>query len=173
MPTWCGALRVEVDRALTEGTPRHGTAAGNTIRSRSALFDRSAYLVIRFLISAAIFLVTAALGLLIAGWLIDGVRLQPAGFTVAVVVFAVCQGVLGPFVFNMARRYASAVLGGIGLVTTLISLAIASLFEGGIQISGITAWVLASLVVWLVTALGGWILGAIFLKRRVEERKAR
>jgi hypothetical protein len=128
---------------------------------------------IRFLISAAIFLGTAAAGLLIAGWLIDGVELQPAGFVVAVLVFALCQGVLGPFVFNVARQYASAVLGGIGLVTTLLSLAIASLFEGGLHITGITAWILASLVVWLVTALGGWVLGAIFVKRRVEARKGR
>ncbi|MBE0011491.1 MULTISPECIES: phage holin family protein [unclassified Arthrobacter] len=127
---------------------------------------------IRFLLHAIINLVTVALGLLIASWLIPGVTLQPAGFTVAVLVFALAQGILGPFVFNVARQYASPVLGGIGLVTTLIALFIASFFDGGLQIRGVSAWVLGTLIVWIVTALGGWILGAIFLKKRSEQRKA-
>lgn len=128
---------------------------------------------IRFLLHVVINLATAAIGLLIASWLIPGVTLQPAGFIVAVLVFALAQGLLGPFVFNMARQYASPILGGIGLVTTLIALLIASFFDGGLQIRGVSAWVLGTLVVWIVTALGGWILGAIFLKRRIEQRKAR
>ena len=128
---------------------------------------------IRFLIATAIFVSTSAAGLLIAGWLIPGVTLRPAGFLTAVIVFALCQGLLGPFVFNTARKYASAILGGIGLVTTGIALAIASLFEGGLRISGLSAWIPAILVVWLVTALGGWILGAIFIKRRVRARRDR
>ncbi|NOJ59178.1 phage holin family protein [Arthrobacter sp. 260] len=127
---------------------------------------------IRFLLHAIINLVTVALGLLIASWLIPGVTLQPAGFTVAVLVFALAQGILGPFVFNVARQYASPILGGIGLVTTLIALFIASFFDGGLQIRGVSAWVLGTLIVWIVTALGGWILGAIFLKKRSEQRKA-
>lgn len=128
---------------------------------------------IRFLLHVVINLATSAIGLLIASWLIPGVTLQPAGFIVAVLVFALAQGLLGPFVFNMARQYASPILGGIGLVTTLIALLIASFFDGGLQIRGVSAWVLGTLVVWIVTALGGWILGAIFLKRRIEQRKAR
>ncbi|MBP2214910.1 phage holin family protein [Arthrobacter sp. CAN_C5] len=127
---------------------------------------------IRFLFHTLINLVTAAIGLLIASWLVPGVILQPAGFIVAVLVFAVAQGILGPFVFNMARQYASPILGGIGLVTTLIALFIASFFDGGLQIRGVSAWVLGTLIVWIVTALGGWILGAIFLKKRSEQRKA-
>ncbi|MBG6191102.1 uncharacterized membrane protein YvlD (DUF360 family) [Arthrobacter sp. CAN_A212] len=127
---------------------------------------------IRFLFHTLINLVTAAIGLLIASWIVPGVILQPAGFIVAVLVFAVAQGILGPFVFNMARQYASPILGGIGLVTTLIALFIASFFDGGLQIRGVSAWVLGTLIVWIVTALGGWILGAIFLEKRSEQRKA-
>ncbi|WP_104164935.1 phage holin family protein [Arthrobacter sp. SX1312] len=125
---------------------------------------------IRFLIHILINLVTAAIGLLLAGWIVPGVELQPTGFIVAVVVFALAQGVLGPFVFNVARQYASAILGGIGLVTTLIALAIASLFDGGLSISGFMAWVGATLLVWIVTALGGWILGWLFITRRLGEK---
>lgn len=72
---------------------------------------------IRFLLSFAINVVLAAVGLLVAANVFDGVTVHASGFTVAVLVFAVAQGVLAPFVFNVARKYASAVLGGIGLVS--------------------------------------------------------
>ncbi|WP_434993117.1 phage holin family protein [Arthrobacter sp. Ld5] len=125
---------------------------------------------IRFLIHVLINLATAAIGLLLAGWIVPGVALQPSGFVVAVVVFALAQGVLGPFVFNVARQHAAPILGGIGLVTTLIALLVASLFSGGLTISGFMAWVGATLLVWIVTALGGWILGWLFITRRVGDR---
>lgn len=122
---------------------------------------------IRFLIRAVIFLVTAAVGLAVAGWLVPGVRLEWGGFLIACVVFAIAQSILSPFVFNIARKYASALLGGIGLVSTFLALLIASVLPGGIHIAGVTAWVLATLVVWIVTALGGWLLPILFLKKRV------
>lgn len=126
---------------------------------------------IRLLIRVAINLATAALGLLVASWVIPGVTLSASGFTVAVVVFAIAQTLLGPFVFNIARKYADAILGGIGLVTTFLALFVATLFPGGLRIAGVTAWLLAPLVVWVITALGGWILAAIFLKKTVQKAK--
>ncbi len=128
---------------------------------------------IRFLIRIAINLVTAALGLLLAGWIIPGVTLHIGGFLVAIVIFTVAQAILSPFIFNVARQYASPILGGIGLVSTLIALFLATLFSAGLQIDGVTAWVLAPLVVWIVTALGGWILGAIFIKKKLDSRGAK
>lgn len=127
---------------------------------------------IRFLLNFLVNLITATAGLLLAAVLIPGVNLEFGGVLVAIVVFAVAQGVLGPFVFNMARQYASAILGGIGLVTTWLALFIASLFPGGLRIDGIVSWVLAALVVWVVTALGGWILGYFLIKKRLDARKS-
>ncbi|MFD6054435.1 phage holin family protein [Agromyces sp. NPDC060279] len=126
---------------------------------------------VRFLIRLAISLVTAALGLLVASWVLPDFHLEWGGFFVAIIVFSVAQAILGPFVFNLARQYASAVLGGIGLVTTFLALLIASLFPGGIHIDGAVTWVLATLIVWIITALGGWLLPLIFLKDRAEKRK--
>ena len=126
---------------------------------------------IRFLVHIGVNLVTVAIGLLLAAWLIEGVTLQPTGFITAVAVLALAQGILGPFVFNVARRFASAILGGIGLVSTLLALFIATLMPDGLTITGVVAWALATLLVWVVTALGSWILGAIFLRRRREARR--
>lgn len=120
---------------------------------------------IRFLLSLGISVVSAALALLVAAAVVDGVRVQAAGFIVAVLVFALAQALLAPFVFSMARKYASAILGGIGIVSTMLALFVATLFPGGLQIQGLTAWIVTPLVVWLITALGTWILGALIIKR--------
>lgn len=126
---------------------------------------------IRFLMHAGINLVMAAVGLLVAGLLIPGVSIRPSGFVTAVVVFVLAQALLAPFVFNLARQYASAVLGGVGLVSTLLALWIATLMPNGLALNGVTAWALAPLVVWLVTALGTWVAG-YFLVTRWWDRRA-
>ena len=60
------------------------------------------------LLRAAIFLWSAALGLLAAAWLVPGVSVSANGFIVAVVLFALAQAILSPFILKMASRYASA-----------------------------------------------------------------
>ena len=126
---------------------------------------------IRFLIRAGISFGSAALGLLVAALLVPGMRLSLSGFLVAVVVFAVAQSLLAPFIVNLARKHAPALLGGIGLVSTFVALLIASFFPGGLRISGISTWITATLVVWIVTALGAWLLPIALLKRRVAGRQ--
>lgn len=126
-----------------------------------------------FLIRAAIYLCTAALGLLVASWTLPEFAIEPKGFLVAAVVFALAQSILSPFIFRITNRYAPAALGGIGLLSTLVALIIASVFPDGLKITGLTTWVLASLVVWMTTTLGAWLLPLIFLKKRLAERDAK
>ena len=45
-----------------------------------------------------------------------------------------------------------------------------TLVTDGLSISGVPAWVVGTLIVWLISALGGWALGLIFLKNRAENR---
>ncbi len=132
---------------------------------------------IRFLFTFLTNLVSSAIALLLAHLLLgEWVTVQVAGFLIAVAVFTVAQSVLAPFVFNMARKYASAMLGGIGLVSTFLALFIATLFPNGLQITG-WGWILGPVLVWIVTALGTWILVGIFLKmyfqKREDEQRAR
>jgi len=126
---------------------------------------------IRFLIHTAISFVLSGVAFILATVLIDGVDLEFSGFVIAVVVFTVVQALMGPFVFNVARQYASAILGGIGLVSTLIALAVAMLFPGGLRISGVSTWISTTVLVWVVTALGTWILGYFILERWWDHRK--
>ena len=127
---------------------------------------------IRFLLRIAVFLGSSALGLLAAGWLVPGVTIRPLGFIAAVVIFTVAQAILSPFFLKMASRYASAFLGGIGLVSTFAALVLASLFASGISIRGIGSWIGATIVVWLITAIATVVLPMLFLKNRVASAKA-
>jgi uncharacterized membrane protein YvlD (DUF360 family) len=120
------------------------------------------------LLRSIVFLGSSAIGLLIAAWLIDGVSVSVTGFIVAVVVFSVAQALLAPFIAKMAKRYASAFLGGIGLVSTLVALLLASLFSNGLRISGLGAWIGATVVVWLVSALATLLLPMLLIKKKID-----
>jgi uncharacterized membrane protein YqgA involved in biofilm formation len=127
---------------------------------------------VRLLLRAVVFLGSAALGLL-GAWVVlrPQFAITASGFVVAVVVFALAQSVLAPFIATMANRYAPAFLGGIGLVSTFVALLLATLLGHGLSISGVQTWVLASLIVWLVTALATFALPALVLKEKLGGRR--
>lgn len=121
---------------------------------------------IRFLLRTAVFLGSSAVGLLVAAWLIPDVSVSVSGFITAVVIFSLAQAILSPFFLKMASRYASAFLGGIGLVSTLAALILASVLTHGLSIRGIGSWVGATVMVWLVTAVATLVLPVLVLKKK-------
>lgn len=124
--------------------------------------------VIRFLLRVAVFLGSSAIGLLVADLLVPGVSVSVWGFIAAVVIFTVAQAILSPFFLKMATRYASAFLGGIGLVSTFVALLLASLLSNGLSIRGIGSWIGATVVVWLVTALATVLLPMLVLREKTK-----
>lgn len=126
---------------------------------------------VRFLWNVGVSLVSSAIAFLVASLLLSDFHLSWSGFIVAVVVFVLAQALLSPFVFNVARKYASPVLGGVGIVSTLLALWVSTLFSDGIRINGAGTWVLAALIVWVITALGGWLLLWLIGKKYVSARK--
>ena len=97
----------------------------------------------------SVFLGSSAIGLLAAWLLVPGVGISPLGFITAVVVFTVAQALLSPLFLKMATKYASALLGGIGVVSTFVALLLASLLSNGLTIDGVGTWIGATVVVWL------------------------
>ncbi|WP_370333656.1 phage holin family protein [Mycolicibacterium hippocampi] len=118
----------------------------------------------RLLLRIAVFLGSSALGLLAADFLVPGVSVPLWGFVTAVVIFTVAQAILAPFFLKMATRYASAFLGGIGLVSTFVALLLASLLSNGLSIRGVGSWIAATVVVWLVTAVATVVLPMLVLR---------
>jgi len=89
------------------------------------------------------------------------------------VIFAVLQSVLAPWLARVAQRNAPALLGGIGIVSTFVALVVVVLIPG----AGLTVgapwwtWVIAPVIVWLVTALATLFLPMIFIKKKVDDRR--
>lgn len=126
---------------------------------------------VRFLVRVVVFVLSAALGLLVASVLIDDVSVTWRGYVLTVIVFAILQSVLTPFIGKMADRYAPAFVGGVGLVSTFVALLVTSLLRDALTIrGGVTTWVVATLVVWLVTALATVVLPKLFVVKKVTTR---
>lgn len=123
------------------------------------------------LIRTAIYLGTAALGLGAAALLFDDFRVTLYGFLTATVVFAVAQTIFTPIIMKLIERYASALISLIGLLSTWVALFVATLFTGGLQITGLSTWIAATVVVWVVTAIGSWVLPLIFLRDKDNKDK--
>ena len=128
---------------------------------------------IRILLRVVVFVASAALGLLAAALLLPQVELSPSGFVTAVVVFALAQSILSPFILKLAARSAPAFLGGVGILSTFVALIVATLFPGGLQIDGWRAWVLAPVVVWLVTALATLLLPLVVIRNKADRVRGR
>ncbi len=128
-----------------------------------------------FLIRSLIFLASAAVGLIVADLVLPGFHIEWSdwwGFVLAIVIFAILQSVLAPWLATVARRNAPALLGGIGIISTLIALVVVVLIPGaGLTITDLLSWILAPVIVWVVTALATLFLPMIFIKKKVEERR--
>ncbi len=76
---------------------------------------------------------------------------------------------MSPLIFKMTAKNASALMGGVGLISTFIALWLTTIITGadGLTITGASAWLFGTLLVWLITAIAGWVLPLIFLKKAV------
>ncbi|MDN5767013.1 MAG: phage holin family protein [Humibacillus sp.] len=129
---------------------------------------------IRLAVRTLIFLGSAAIGLLVAAALVDGLSVSFGGFVIAVVIFAAVQSVLSPFLAKLAHTHARVLLGGIGLVSTVVALFAATLIGSSLQITGgIRTWALATFIVWLTTAIATILLPIALVKAGVQSARER
>ena len=117
----------------------------------------------RSLISALVYLLGNAAGLLVAMLLLPGFRIDLAAFLVAVVIFSVLLLLLKPLILKLAKKRLPALEGGIALVTTFVGLLATRTLVSGMQIGGLSNWLLATLLVWAGALLAGAILNRYLL----------
>ena len=124
---------------------------------------------IRFLARTVLMLLANAVGLLVAALLLPGFTVNFIGFVTSVVFFTTVELLFEPFIMKMAIRYLPAIRGGIALVTTFVGLLLTSMFTAGVEISGVTTWVLAPLIIWVSVLLAGIVLPLMLLKNILRE----
>lgn len=127
---------------------------------------------IRLLISAGIRLLANTIGLLVATAVLDGMTIDAASFVMAVLIFTVVEVVFEPMLRQMAMKSAQALMGSVSLIITFVGLLVTELVSDGLQISGLSTWILATIIVWLAALIAGLILPLILVKRAVSDRRA-
>jgi uncharacterized membrane protein YvlD (DUF360 family) len=125
---------------------------------------------IRFLIHVGIALLGAAIGLIVAATVLDDMTLDGAAFVIAIVIFAVLTAVLEPLIEKIGDEHLSIVSVFSELITTFAALLITELVSDGLNITGLTTWIIATVIVWAATALATWILLRMFIKNVRENR---
>lgn len=128
---------------------------------------------VRFLIRMAIYVVAAAVGLVVAALALDDMELDFTALLYAAIIFAAIQSLLTPWFAKVTHRNAPALLGAVGLVTSFIALVVTTWLTSGLSISGASTWLLAALIVWLVTMVATFVLPFILVKMGVEAARER
>ena len=95
------------------------------------------------------------------------------GFLIALLIFTVTGVLIEPLLRQTAVRSAPALLGSTALIPTLISLVVTALVSNGLQISGFTTWILATILVWLIALAARFLLPFIIFRRTFEELRER
>jgi uncharacterized membrane protein YvlD (DUF360 family) len=127
--------------------------------------------VIRLLVRTLVAVAANAVGLLVAAAVLDGFKLDAAGFILALIIFTVVFALMQPFLAVQLRRGGSAALGGVALIATFVALLVTDLLTDGLEIEGVGTWIAATVIVWLAALLAAFILPFLGLRRFMEERR--
>ncbi|MBX3583486.1 MAG: phage holin family protein [Rhizobiaceae bacterium] len=109
-----------------------------------------------------------AVGLLVAAWLLPNFRMDVIGFVLVVALFTLAKFILGPLMFKLSFKYVRALNGGVALVTTFVGLLVTSWLTDHLAISGVSTWVLSTLIVWLCGVIAAIVLPIFLFKKALS-----
>jgi hypothetical protein len=126
--------------------------------------------VIRLLVTVVAHVIAAAVGLIVAAWILDDMALDASGFLIAVLVFAAVDIVAQPLIIKIGWKHAGALTGSSALISTFVALVVTAIVSDGLRISGASTWLLATVIVWAASLLAGIVLPVTVFKRWLGQR---
>jgi hypothetical protein len=121
---------------------------------------------VRLLIQLLFSLLANAIGLVTASFFLDGFSITTGGVIIATLFFTLAVTVLGPLITKIAFKNDPYLKVGIALVTTLVGLIITAAITSGLNISGVSTWIAATVIVW-VFSVAASVLLPLFLFKKV------
>ena len=118
----------------------------------------------RSLIRIGLSLAGNAIGLLVAAIILDKMDVDGPAFVIAVVIFTVLTAVLEPFVSKVTEERPALLQSASALIATFLALVITVLVSDGLSIDGTVTWLIATVLVWLLTMIAGVILVKLVVK---------
>lgn len=116
-------------------------------------------------------LLANAVGLLVADAVLTGFSIGFTSLVTVTVIFTAVEVIAGPLLVSISEKNVPSLTGGVSLVTTFVGLLITDYFSDGISISGVSTWLLASLIVWAAALLAGLVLPLFLFRKTLEARK--
>jgi uncharacterized membrane protein YvlD (DUF360 family) len=108
----------------------------------------------RFLLGWILSLAANALALVLAWVLIPGFKLTSVwGFILAVVIFGILNAIAVWTVSKSLRGRADRLMPAVGIISTFLALLITSLLNTGLEIDGLSTWIVATVLIWLVSMI--------------------
>ncbi|SDK40613.1 phage holin family protein [Aliiruegeria lutimaris] len=127
---------------------------------------------VRMLINIATHILANAVGLFVASVLLgESFSFTAQGFIVATLLLSLAIAIAGPVIESMSEKSLPALKGGVALVTTFVGLWITTILVGGMQITGLSTWLLGTLIVWVATMIAIMVLPMFLLKKYVQSKK--
>lgn len=127
----------------------------------------------RFLASIVVSLVVSAVALLVASLLLDDFEVSTVTFPVLVVEFAAILLVARLALETVVDRHAHILSSFVGLIGAFVALVVTDIVSDGLSISGVTTWILATLIVWAGMLIAGLLFGAALFRRIAGEDRRR
>jgi len=126
----------------------------------------------RLLAVAVIALIANAIALIVGASILDGMSLSAASFVIAALIFTGADVLFSPLINQVASTRAPILLGSTSLLSTLIALILTTLISDGLSISGISTWVLATIIIWIVALVLRLVLPYVIFKKTLAKRTA-
>jgi uncharacterized membrane protein YvlD (DUF360 family) len=127
----------------------------------------------RLIARVVLALLSNALGVWVADLLLDRFHVDYlSGFVIAVAIFTVILIIIQPLVVKLTLGKSAALAGSSTLIATFVALLITVLISK-MSISGIGTWVLATIIVWVVSMLGSVLLPFFLFKKTMAAARGR
>ena len=127
----------------------------------------------RFLLGWLLSLAANAIALILASLFVSGFTLTSAwGFILAVVIFGVLNAIAGWGVSRSLRGRADALMPATGIISTFVALLLTTWLGSGLEIDGVTAWIISTVFIWLVSMIIWVIPGPWRAASRARVKKA-
>lgn len=127
---------------------------------------------IRLAATAVLALIANAAALVVAAWILPDFSLDAVSLVVAVLIFTGVAVLIEPLLRQIALKNTPALLGSSALIATLVSLIVTALVSDGLDISGLTTWVLATVIVWAVALVARLVLPLVLFKNVLSEQRS-
>jgi putative membrane protein len=95
------------------------------------------------------------------------------GFLVVLAIFTVVKFIAAPLMLKLSLQHMRELSGGVALVTTFVGLFLTTLFTDGLEITGLSTWVIATLTVWLFGVLAAIVLPMFLFKSILSKARDR